>query len=90
MLRAGDVSSEVFDGGGVFAGEAVGLGFDAGFVDEDAGVGGEAGEGEDASFVDGYDFTDGSGILKPGDNIRITVLLQCQIGSEILSRSATK
>ena len=37
----------------------------AGFVDEDAGVGGEAGEGEDAAFVDGYNFTDGSRILEP-------------------------
>ena len=35
--------------------EAVGLGLDAGLVDEDTGVGGEAGEGEDAELVDRHD-----------------------------------
>lgn len=80
LLRSGDVAGEVLDAGGILAGEAVGLGLDAGLVDEDAGVGGEAGEGQDGSVVHRHDLADRSGVLEPvemGRRERVSINVRC-------------
>lgn len=64
LLRSGDVAGHVLDAGSVLAGEAVGLGLDAGLVDEDTGVGGEAGKGQDGPVVHRHNLADRSGVLK--------------------------
>lgn len=55
LLHASDVFGDVLDADGVLDGEAVALGFEAGLVDEDAGVGVEAGEGQADVVVDEAD-----------------------------------
>ena len=52
LLHTGNVFGDVLDAHGILDSKSVALGFEAGFVDEDAGVGVEAGEGKADVVID--------------------------------------
>ena len=63
LLSPGNVPREILYGGIIFTSEAVGLGLEAGLLDEDAGVGREAGECEGDVRVEGHYFANGSWVV---------------------------